>query len=191
MASKVQIANKALRRLGQAPIQNAGEGSVAADAINAIWQQVVDEVLSGHPWNCAMTRALLAAESAAPAFGFSTRYALPTDPYCLRVWQVGDDPAAAVPYRVEGRKLLCNETGPLRVLYIGRVADPEQLSPWVADVIAHELAFEVAYQLTASTEKEVNARRLADAAWKRARGMDGQEGSPEEAIGDDFLRSRH
>lgn len=190
MASKVQIANKGLRRLGQAPIQNPTENSPQALAVNAVWDQVVDEVLAGHPWNCALARAALAAETATPVFEYAYQFALPPDPYCLRVWRVGQDPADPLPYKVEGRKLLCDESGPVHLLYIARIADTELLSPWVADVISNEIAFEVAYQLTNSTEKEANARKLADMAWKRARSMDGQEGTPDAPLADDFLASR-
>jgi hypothetical protein len=190
MASKVQIANKGLRRLGQAPIQNLTENTAAALAVNAVWDQVVDEVLAGHPWNCALARAALAAETATPVFEYAYQFALPSDPYCLRVWRAGQDPADPLPCKVEGRKLLCDESGPVYLLYIGRITDPELLSPWVADVISNEIAFEVAYQLTGSTEKEANARKLADMAWKRARSMDGQEGTPDAPLADDFLASR-
>lgn len=190
MASWVQIANKAVRRLGVAPIQSLTEDSEAARQINGIYEMVRDDVLSRHPWNCALYRTSIAADSTAPTFGYDNAYTLPTDPYCLRVWRVGEEEYAPVEYRVEGRKIVTDEDAPLYVTYIKRITDPEEFSPWVANLLSAVLAEEIAYGLTNSTSKEEAMRQWAKDVWKEARAMDGQEGTPEEAIADDFLNSR-
>ncbi len=190
MASWVQIANKALRRLGNAPIQAFSDDSDAARAVNGIYEMVRDGVLSRHPWNCAMVRTTVAADVTTPTFGFDYQFTMPTDPYCLRVWMIGEDYDYQVRYKCEGRKILTDEAGPLYITYISRVTDPEQFSPWLADLLAAELAAELAYTLTASNSKEAAMLEWARRLWQEARTMDGQEGTPDDQVDDDYLRAR-
>ena len=147
MPSVVDICNEAMDLLGAATITALTENSKEARLCNRRFDTVRDAVLRAHSWNVAITRASLAADSAAPAFGFSTQFTLPTDPYCLRVisfWNanVNNDIAAYdsnVMYKIEGRKILSNEST-CSIIYIGRVTDTELYDSLLSSTIAHRLA---------------------------------------------------
>ncbi len=55
----VDIANRALRKIGQNTITALDAGSHTADLCNELHQVAQDEVLRMHPWNCASARARL------------------------------------------------------------------------------------------------------------------------------------
>lgn len=190
MASWVQIANKALRRVGNYRIQSLDETNEAARAVRDVYEAVRDSVLSRHPWNCALVRASLAADADAPAWGYAKAFTLPTDPYCLRVWRLSEEDHGDAEWRVVGRKLHTDEAAPLYVEYISRVTDPEQLAPYLADVISAHIAAEVAFRLSESNTKAETLRQWAEEELRHARSLDGQEGTGERLIADQFLTER-
>ena len=88
MATEVSICSNALRKLGDDPITSLTEDTERARLCNAFYESSRDSLLRSHPWNFAITRATLAKLSSTPAYGFAYQYALPTDPYCLRVLEM-------------------------------------------------------------------------------------------------------
>lgn len=187
MASWVQIANLALRRLGADRIASLGEDSENARAINDVHETVRDAVLRLHPWNCALARASLAADAAAPTWGYAYQYTLPADPYCLRVWRLADSAAA---YKIEGRKLLTDAGAPLKLLYIARVTAPELFDAGLVVAMAAGLAAEIAFRLTNSRTAEEAMHKWFEQTLARARSADAQEGTPEPIEADEFQSSR-
>ena len=85
MTSTVDIANFALNIIGASNISSLDENSKPARLVNQRYEGVRDAVFRSHPWNCLIRRTELAQEVDTPAFGYSKQYALPTDPFCLRV----------------------------------------------------------------------------------------------------------
>ena len=85
MATEVSICSNALRRLGDDPITSLTDDTERARLCNAFYADARDACLRSHPWNFAITRASLAQLSATPVYGFDYQFALPTDPFCLRV----------------------------------------------------------------------------------------------------------
>jgi hypothetical protein len=83
MASVVDICNGALNQLGATTILSLTEDSKNARLCNSRFTQVRDAVFRSHPWNCLQKRQELAADTDAPAWGFSYAYTLPAD--CLRL----------------------------------------------------------------------------------------------------------
>lgn len=190
MASWVQIANKALRRLGAAPIQALTDQTEAARAVSDVYEQVRDEVLARHPWNCALVRTSLAADSDAPTWGYSYKFTLPTSPYCLRVWRLSEDFHGDAEWKVIGRTIHTDEAGPLYIEYISRVTDPEQFSTFVSNAISAAIGAEIAYRLTNSTAKEEAMREWAEMELRHGRSLDAQEGTADKIIADEFLNER-
>lgn len=187
MASWVQIANLALRRLGADRIASLGEDSENARAVNDVHETVRDAVLRLHPWNCALTRASLAADAAVPAWGHAYQYTLPADPYCLRVWRLAE---SATAFKIEGRKLLTNASAPLKILYIARLTDPELFDAGLTVAMAAALAAEIAFRLTNSRTAEDAMHKWFEQTLARARSADAQEGTPEPIEADEFQTSR-
>jgi hypothetical protein len=197
MPSVVDICNEAMDLLGAATITSLTENSKEARLCSRRFDTVRDAVLRSHPWNTAVTRASIARDSVAPAFGFSYQYTMPTDPYCLRVlsfWNSNVDNEIAaydsqVMYKIEGRKILSNE-GTCKITYIGRVTDTEQFDPMLSNTIAHRLAAETAYAITGSTSVSQQMQQLYEFRLREARSMDGMEGYPDKIIADDFVNIR-
>ena len=197
MPSVVDICNEAMDLLGAATITALTENSKEARLCNRRFDTVRDAVLRSHTWNVAITRKSLPADSAAPAFGFSTQFTLPTDPYCLRVisfWNsnVNNDIAAYdsnVMYKIEGRKILSNEST-CSIIYLGRVTDTEQYDPLLSSTIAHRLASETAYAITGSNALAQSMYSLYQARLSEARSMDELEGYPEQLQADTYTNAR-
>ena len=197
MPSVVDICNEAMDLLGAATITSLTKNSKEARLCNRRFDTVRDAVLRSHPWNTAVTRAEIARDSTAPAFGFTYQYTMPTDPYCLRVlsfWNSNVDNEIAaydsqVMYKIEGRKILSNE-GTCKITYIGRVTDTEQFDPMLSNTIAHRLAAETAYAITGSTTVTQQMQALYEQRLREARSMDGMEGYPDKIIADDFVNIR-
>tara|TARA_S200002703_G_scaffold110664_1_gene96286 strand:+ start:1183 stop:1779 length:597 start_codon:yes stop_codon:yes gene_type:complete len=197
MPSVVDICNEAMDLLGAATITSLTENSKEARLCNRRFETVRDAVLRSHPWNTAITRAEIAKDSAAPAFGFSYQYTLPTDPYCLRVlsfWNSNVDSEIAaydsqVMYKIEGRKILSDE-GTCKITYIGRITDTEQYDAMLSNTIAHRLAAETAYAITGSTTVAQQMQALYEQRLREARSMDAMEGYPDKIIADDFVNIR-
>tara|TARA_E500000318_G_scaffold107864_1_gene117777 strand:- start:435 stop:1031 length:597 start_codon:yes stop_codon:yes gene_type:complete len=197
MPSVVEICNEAMDLLGAATITSLTENSKEARLCNRRFSTVRDAVLRSHPWNTAVTRAEIASDSVAPAFGFTYQYTMPTDPYCLRVlsfWNSNVDNEIAaydsqVMYKIEGRKILSNE-GTCKITYIGRVTDTEQFDPMLSNTIAHRLAADTAYAITGSTTVAQQMQQLYEFRLREARSMDGMEGYPDKIIADDFVNIR-
>ena len=197
MPSVVDICNEAMDLLGAATITALTENSKEARLCNRRFETVRDAVLRAHPWNAALTRASLATDADAPAFGFSSQFTLPTDPYCLRVlsfWNknVDSDVAAydsQVMFKIEGRKVLSNEST-CKITYIARVTDTETYDPLLSSTIAHKLAAETAYAITGSTSVSQSINQLYELRLREARSIDAMEGIPDKLIADDFINIR-
>jgi len=200
MASTVDIANYALNIIGASNISAFDENSKAARLVNQRYEGVRDAVFRSHPWNCLIKRSELAQEVEEPSFGYAHQYALPSDPFCLRVLEFSNG-SLSYPqdnmtsntggpvFVIEGRKLLTDE-GTVRIKYIARITDPQQYDALLTEALAARLASEIAYALTGST----SVSQLSDALYRdklrEARFVDGTEGAPQKLEASDFIESR-
>lgn len=170
--SKVSICNLALRQVGEKTIMSLDEDTKEANLCNELYDEVLEQVLETHPWNCALKRASLAETATDPAFGWSNSYQLPND--CLRVIRM-EDPK--MDFVVENGLLLCNN-GTAKILYIKKIEDPTEIEPLVRKVFYLAMAVEMSYTLTGTnTALEVLGGRL-EQAYRDARSKDAQTGTP-------------
>lgn len=200
MASTVDIANYALNNLGASNISSLDENSKAARIVNQRYEAVRDAVFRAHPWNCLINRAELAQESDAPAFGYAYQYALPTNPFCLRVLEFSNGTLSypqdnmtsntgGPVYVIEGRKLLTDE-GTARIKYIARITDPQQYDASLVETIAARLSVEICYAITGSTSMVQIQTALYEAKINEARFNDATEGATQRLEASDFIESR-
>lgn len=157
MASEVDIANRALQKLGADQIVSLTQDSENARAVNLCYSYIRDAELRAHPWNFAIKRASLAADATAPAFGYSYAYTLPSD--CLRLLP----PDVEVNYnshdwQIEGRKIMTNDGAPLEIRYIKREEDPNQYDSLFVECLSSKIAVELCEKLTQSNTKGQAAR---------------------------------
>jgi len=200
MPSTVDIANYALNNLGASNISSLDENSKAARIVNQRYDAVRDAVFRAHPWNCLIERAQLAQDTDAPAFGYAYQYALPTNPYCLRVLEFSNgtlsypqdnitNNSGGPVFVIEGRKLLTDEAV-ARIKYIGRVTDPQQYDASLVEALAARLAAEVCYAITGSTSMVQIQTSLYEAKINEARFNDATEGATQRLEASDFIESR-
>jgi len=143
--SDTEIASLALTRIGQARILDIAGESENAVLCNMLYPKARDEVLRSHKWRCAIERQSLARLSAAPAGAeYDYQFQLPTDPYCLRVLGMPDNPTAA--YEIEGDRLLTNETACL-IKYLKRITTPSKLDSLLSDAIVLKLALKLSFKI--------------------------------------------
>ena len=192
MASIVVICNGALNQLGASTILSLTEDSKNARLCNARFTQIRDSVFRSHPWNCLQKRSHLAADSDAPAWGFTQQYTLPAD--CLRVLTILDHDSD---YKIEGRKILTDNSS-MKILYISRVTDPNEYDELLRETLSAALAADIAYAITSSNPTTTNMFNLFQSKLKDARFVDSTEGqnlSPDKGLADvvgadTFINSR-
>ena len=200
MASTVDIANFALNNLGASNITSLDENSKAARVVNQRYESVRDAVFRAHPWNCLINRASLAQETTTLAFGYAFQYALPTDPFCLRVLEFSNgslsypqdnitNNTGGPVFVIEGRKLLTDE-GTAQIKYIGRVTDTQLYDASLTEALAARLAAEICYAITGSTSMVQIQTSLYEAKVNEARFNDATEGATQRLEASDFIESR-
>ena len=170
MASVVDICNGSLNQLGASTILTLTEDSKNARLCNSRYTQVRDSVFRSHPWNCLQKRVEIAVDTTAPAWGFSFAYTLPAD--CLRLLRILDYDSN---YKVEGRKILSN-TSSMKILYIGRVTDPNEYDELLRETLSAALAADIAYGITSSNPVSEKMNTLFQDKLRDARFVDATEG---------------
>jgi len=191
MATDVSICSNALRRLGDSPITSLTDDTERARLCNAFFADARDSVLRSHPWNFAITRATLTKLTATPAYGYDYQYALPTNPYCLRV--LGME-YPDYDFKIEndstfGRVLITNEST-AKILYIARVTNAVLFDSMFVDVLTAKLAVDLAYPVTGSVQLQGQMEKLYQQKLSEARSVDGQEGTTEDLVSDTFTDFR-
>ena len=191
MATEVSICSNALRRLGDSPIASLTEDSERARLCNAFYAPSRDAVLRSHTWNFAINRANLAKLSTAPAFEYANQFALPTDPFCLRVLKMEFEDFE---FKIEnlagqGRVLLTDE-GEAKITYIARVTDPSLFDSMFVDTLTAKLAVDLAYPVTNSTTLQAQMQRLFERKLSEARSLDSTEATTDSIISTVFTDFR-
>ncbi|MCP4488995.1 MAG: hypothetical protein GY820_17035 [Gammaproteobacteria bacterium] len=148
MASEVSICNAGLLMLGENPIIALDDNSKAARTCNTLYEQKRDWLIRSHEWKFAISRTNIAPDSASPDHEWDNQFSLPTN--CLRLLDIYP---TTVTYKVEGRKILSNETI-LYIRYLKRVTDPEIMDDGFREVLSTVIAKEAAMTLTDSSRKQ-------------------------------------
>lgn len=187
MASKVEIANRALTKIGEARILSLSDDVEAARTIGSLWDIVRDAELRIRKWKFSVLRTSLAALATTPSWGYDYEYQLPAA--CLRILQVNDIyPGVSLSdyrsmdeteWRVEGRKILTNISAPLKIRYIARIEDTGQWDAAFTEAFACRLAAEVVERLTQSNTKKETAWSEYKQAISMAVRADAIESAPE------------
>lgn len=198
MASQVEIANRALTKVGEARILSLSDDVEAARVVSSLWDIVRDAELRSRNWNFSISRTSLAALVAAPDWGFSLQYQLPSD--CLRVIQVDEfypgpsmsdyRNASEAQYQIEGGKILTDLQAPLKIRYVARIEDTGSWDAAFSEVFACRLAVEVCERLTQSNTKRDLAWKEYVEAIRAAVRADAIENPPEPLPDDTWMLSR-
>tara|TARA_R110002020_G_scaffold392853_2_gene603150 strand:- start:753 stop:1334 length:582 start_codon:yes stop_codon:yes gene_type:complete len=191
MATEVSICSNALRRLGDSPITSLTEDSERGRLCNAFYEPSRDAILRSHTWNFAINRANLAKLSTSPAFEYANQFALPTDPFCLRVLKMEfEDYEFKIENLAEQGRVLLTDEGEAKIIYIARVTDPSLFDSMFVDVLTAKLAVDLAYPVTNSTTLQAQMQKLFERKLSEARSLDSTEGSTDSLISTVFTDFR-
>lgn len=179
--SAVDVCNLALDLLKQDAITSIDAPTGGTDVICARWYDHVRRaVLRKHPWNFAGTRATLAANATAPAFGYSQAYDLPND--FIRLLTIGDDTLNDLQnaYQIEDNQLLYSaaDSSSLKIRYVYDFTNVALMDPLFVDVLAAELALRIAFKVTGSDEAGDKIKEHLKLIAPEAYAIDGQERPP-------------
>lgn len=187
--SVVTICNLALQMLGAARITSLDEDSVNARACNACYEMLRRSELREHPWNCAKSRAALAADATAPSWGRANSFALPAD-FLALIKPYPEDNDYTLDYEIEGRSILSDEDAPLYIRYIADVTDVSQMDPLLQEAIATRMAIQMCEEITNSNTKKNFLKDDYKIVIAKAKRSNAIEGVPAVATSDEWLEAR-
>jgi hypothetical protein len=198
MASQVEIANRALTKLGAARIISFADDNKQSRSVNSMFNVVRDAELRAHLWSFTIKRDSLPALTTTPAWGYDYEYQLPPD--CLRLLEVDDiypgpnlddyRNANTQEFTIEGRKILTNKDAPLKIRYVSRVADTTQWDATFVEAFACRLAMEMCEDLTQSSSKKESVKDDYNTAIMMAIRANAIELPPQDLPDDSWVMSR-
>lgn len=198
MASNVEIANRALTKIGAKRIISLDDNTKEGREVKSMFVIVRDAELRAHNWRFSIKRASVAAQADAPAFGFQRQFRPPAD--CLKLLDVGDYyPAADVTdyvgadtseYAIENGFILTDYAAPLKLRYVARIEDPTLFDSLFVEAFACRLAMELAEPITQSTTKRELAQREYKMAMDSAVRANAIEKPPVKLADDTWIMAR-
>lgn len=190
MATKVDIINLALARIGNDGITSPDEASQGARVARRVYDMIRDVVLEAFPWNFAVRRGeTLAAVSNESTDNWAYAYAYPStalrvlkiyppsSPSAMMIWTnqiwssilTRDPDEWEVAQSSTGSRIIFCSVEQAKVDYIMQVANPALYSPSFVDAFAYRLAAEMALSLAADEQKRANNlniyRQMLVEAW--------------------------
>ncbi len=174
MASRLEVINDGLVRLGVPPLASLSDQSAQAVAADSIYTTISDAALSEHPWSFAYRQKQLPKldinSTDLRASDFDYVYQLPTD--YLRVLGLRSHDF----YQLAGDQLYTNDKN-AHVVYVARV--PESTWPsYFVKMISFQFAGAVAITLTEQTSRAQLMFQLADQQRRMARSIDSLQTPP-------------
>lgn len=190
--SNVQIANRALGKLGARRIDSLADASVNARAVKAAFEMVRDRLLRMHPWNFAIRRTEVAADEAQTLFGGLYQFRKPEDFLCLlRGREAGSSrQERRSHWRIEGEFVVGAVAPPLQFRYVARIENPEQFDSLFADTFALALAVELSDELTQDRQRKEVLLAEYQQMLREARRINGLENPEETPPEDDWVLAR-
>lgn len=185
MASKTEIARRALSKLGQPGVSNIDTvDTKAARVMRNMWDNVRDAMLQAYPWKFALKRVTLAADGDAPDWGYERKFTLPND--YLSMYEIKDSPK----YSIEDGCILTNAPPPLKIRYIRRITDTGKYHPLFVEAFSSRLAYEGCEEITGSNTKKSAAMTDLNAAVSQAYAIEAIENEAQELPEDGWLDAR-
>lgn len=206
MASRVELANRALDKLGEQPIISLDDNQKAARVLSRMFDMVRDDELRARKWSFSIKRVQLAPDVDVPVYGYGAQFTLPID--CLRVLSIFNfdigpnlsdyNAAMSQVYVIEGRKILYGRpipggpppSEPMPLRYIARAEDSTQWDPCFNEAFACRLAMEACEPITQSDSKWQKCATQYQAALGKASRANAIELPPDYLADDSWLTGR-
>jgi len=188
MATRIEIINRALTKLGSDRLMSEADDNAASRAVEAIYDGTLETLLRTYRWSFAIKRAQLAQLTEEPAFGYQFMYQLPSD--CIRIDAVTDDVhldwfnhewssyRLPIPrYQVEGRTIVTDMSA-VFMRYGARMPDPTTYDEAFTEAFSCKLAVELCETITQSSTKKQAALQDFSSAISAARSASAIERPP-------------
>jgi len=182
MASDVDIANRALSKLGEARITSLTDNNKGARAMNSRFEMLRDAEVEAGAWRFAIKRVNLPATAEVPEWGYSKIFARPSDdlrPLTINgyyvnyrtvgVYVTGPSTRAYGGYSIVDGKIQTDMSAPLEYEYVARVTNSGLFNSLFVEVFACRLAADAAEELTQSNQKQQAALFQYQKALREAR----------------------
>lgn len=174
MTTKPEIANVALKLLGQPRIVNVDATTKAGRALSAVWDVARRATLREHPWNFAKTEATLTALATTVNL-WKWGYAHPVPADYLRLCDVQGLFGDYERKRIDGRQVVCADVSPINIEYIADVTAEAEFDASFVLAFAKRLAELCCIDITGSETALENIDALYKNELAAARGVDAQE----------------
>jgi hypothetical protein len=188
VASVIEICNAALARLAVARITSLEDASRAAELCTDLYPICRDKVLEAARPRFASVRRTVAADAAAPDWGYTNRFALPAT--CVAVLEAWEGDLPLEDWQAEGGYVLANAVGPLRLRCVDQVADPGRFSPGFVDALVTYLAHRLCVPLTENRSLATDLWTEYQVALKASKAADNLQGSGRTTTSSWLARSR-
>lgn len=106
-SEQITVCNLALGLFGEVEIVGAQTSTKQYKLCDKFYVSTLKETLSEHNWNEHKKRAMLVEDSTAPLFGYSYRFAMPTD--CIKLLRIGDGDNDWTEWEVEDGYILTDK----------------------------------------------------------------------------------
>lgn len=181
--SSTSICCSALLKIGGDIISSLTDGSRGANICNQLYATLRDEVMGSAPWSFAKVQAQLSAYGTNPIFDYDYQYVIPSD--CLRVLKVESGK-----WEVQGNYILCNDAGPINVLYLQQNTNESSWDARFAEALSWRIAMELALALVQSQPMRQQAEKSYQEAIAEARAMDSSQNTDKQVRVDLWSGSR-
>lgn len=145
LTTQTQLANLALAKIGARRIASLeGDSSEEARQCRLHFEHKRDTLLRRHQWNFAKARVALSRLTDDPVSEWGAAWQLPAD-LVRHIRIVGADRDIPVTsYEIEGRKLLCDITEDLGIVYVSNAKPVNEWDSLFVDALVLQLAAELA-----------------------------------------------
>jgi hypothetical protein len=193
MASQISICNKALLRVGQAPIQSINEQSTEAAYCRQFFDDARKATLRGHAWSFATKVAQLAELSEETSYRYEHVYQKPAD--CLRVIEVLPDGTVYPDYeKVEFEALgqtIQTDESTAWLKYVYNETDTARFDDLFVEALSYRLAADLAMPLSRDANYVGAMMNMFKQTLSEARTVDGRSGGNRVLeIGRSFVNAR-
>lgn len=183
--SSASLCNGGLTFLGANRITSLDDDSPEAKLCKEHYDDIRKALLRSHPWKFATKRVVLPVSSTTPAWGWDYQYQLPID--CLRVTELYGQEQDN--WTEEGR-LLLTDSREAKIKYVYDMTEVGNFDPNFTEVLKLDIAINLSYALTTSTEQRESLIKLREARIKHARTYSAQSAVGDRVYADDWLNSR-
>ncbi len=197
MASRIDIINVALTKLGENRILELDEQTKQAEETGAVYDSILESELIANRWGFATKRASIAALAEAPTWGYARKFAIPPD--CLAVQYVNGQSVISLDtlrtsdepiWSIEGQAILTDLAAPLQIIYTAMIENPDEWNAGFRKAMAIKIAEVVCISLTNDKGLRDRLTQEYEIAIRDARQQAAIQSPPQELRDSSWLTAR-